>query len=129
MTGQYEIAGLKIRIDSLYDEVHALCRDYQTDGGAIDFEVKTAQSDIDFERARSDRSDEPEGNPSQPFRDGYLETLAVYRQIAEKAPYYDRILFHGSAVAVDGEAYLFPLGLVHWKRASSPVEAGTAGYL
>ena len=22
-----------------------------------------------------------------------------------------------------------PLGLVHWKRASSPVEAGTAGYL
>src|SRR5574340_1166727 len=23
----------------------------------------------------------------------------------------------------------FPLGLVHWKRASCPVEAGTAGYL
>ena len=22
-----------------------------------------------------------------------------------------------------------PLGLVHWKRASSPVEVGTAGYL
>ena len=22
-----------------------------------------------------------------------------------------------------------PLGLVHWKRASSPVEAGTTGYL
>jgi len=22
-----------------------------------------------------------------------------------------------------------PLGLAHWKRASSPVEAGTAGYL
>ena len=27
----------------------------------------------------------------------------------------------------DGEEE--PLGLVHWKRASSPVEAGTAGYL
>ncbi|MBR2735893.1 MAG: hypothetical protein IKD86_01125 [Firmicutes bacterium] len=107
MTGQYEIAGLRIRVDSLYDEVHTLCRDYQADGDAIDFTVKTVQSDIDFERDKSDRRDELEGNSAPPFRDGYLETLAVYRQIAEKAPFYDRILFHGSAVAVDGEAYLF----------------------
>ena len=107
MTGQYEIADLKIRIDSLYDEVHNLCRDYQTGGDEIDFAVKTIQSDIDFERVKSDRRDELEGDPAPLFRDGYLETLAVYRQIAEKAPFFDRILFHGSAVAVDGEAYLF----------------------
>ena len=30
-------------------------------------------------------------------------------------------------LVMDREAW--PLGLVHWKRASSPVEAGTAGYL
>ncbi|MBR2555280.1 MAG: hypothetical protein IKE94_10500, partial [Aeriscardovia sp.] len=33
--------------------------------------------------------------------------LAVYRQIAEKMPAYDIVLCHGSAVAVDGQAYLF----------------------
>ena len=36
-----------------------------------------------------------------------FETLAIYRKIAEKMPEYDTVLMHGSAVAVDGEAYLF----------------------
>ena len=39
--------------------------------------------------------------------DEYLETLAVYRKIAEKMIDYDTILFHGSVIAVDGIGYLF----------------------
>ena len=39
--------------------------------------------------------------------DAYIETLAVYRKIAEQMPTYDTVLFHSSAVAVDGAAYLF----------------------
>ena len=35
----------------------------------------------------------------------------------------------GGAARGGGVAVGTPLGLVHWKRASSPVEAGTAGYL
>lgn len=41
------------------------------------------------------------------FSESYLETLAVYRKIADKLLDYDTILFHGSAVAVDGVGYLF----------------------
>ena len=36
-----------------------------------------------------------------------METLAVYRKIADKMIDYDTILFHGSVIAVDGIGYLF----------------------
>ncbi len=39
--------------------------------------------------------------------DGYFESLAVYRKIAEQMPLYDTVLFHGSALALDGQGYLF----------------------
>ena len=41
------------------------------------------------------------------FSNEYLETLAVYRKIAEKLPEYNAFLFHASAVEVDGEAFVF----------------------
>jgi len=41
------------------------------------------------------------------FTDAYLETLSLYRRITEKLADFGVILFHGSAIAVDGEAYLF----------------------
>ncbi|MGN0183255.1 MAG: hypothetical protein ACI4DP_12745 [Candidatus Ornithomonoglobus sp.] len=41
------------------------------------------------------------------YSDSYLETLAVYRKIADKLLDYDTILFHGSVIAVDGIGYLF----------------------
>ena len=36
-----------------------------------------------------------------------LETLAVYRKIADYLLSSDTLLFHGSVIAVDGEGYLF----------------------
>ena len=48
-----------------------------------------------------------EGIPTRHFSDCYLETLAVYRKIAEQMIAYNTILFHSSAIAVDGTAYLF----------------------
>ncbi len=93
-------------ICALHPDVHTLCADYRAEGIA-DFTVTTAQADIDFERMRSAREDEVEGIPTRQFSDGYLESLAVYRKIAEKMPEYDTLLFHGSCVAVDGAGYLF----------------------
>ncbi len=98
---------MKIAVTSLYDEVHRLCADYRIPGPAADFSVKISRSDIDYERMKSAREDEIEGIPIRQFSDGYLETLAVYRRIAEKMPEYRTLLFHGSCVAVDGAGYLF----------------------
>ena len=100
-TGIYQMADRIIKIESIYDKVHEYCRNYRCDGEP-DFTVAISQADIDYERVKSSAS---ENNCHSP--DDYLEELAVYRKIAEKMPEYDTFLFHGSAVAVDGECYLF----------------------
>ncbi len=99
MRGIYKIAGRVIEIESVYDEVHKLCHEYKH-SGSVDFSVKVSQNDIDSEREKSARS-------AGGFSDSYLETLAVYRRIAEQMIEFDTILFHGSLIAVDGEGYLF----------------------
>lgn len=69
--------------------------------------IRITQSDIDFEREKSAREDIKEGIPIRHFSDAYLETLAVYRKIADHLLSCDTLLFHGSVIAVDGEGYLF----------------------
>ena len=104
----YRIADMTICIDSIYDTVQRLCADYRIETEAsdtnisTDFTVQIMRSDIEFERSKSTR--EGIGDVSS---DAYLETLAVYRKIAERAPYYDTVLVHGSCVSVDGVGYLF----------------------
>ena len=106
MTGIYRLAERTIEITTLFPETHALCAAYRAEGEA-DFSVRTAQADIDFERVKSAREAELEGRAPYAWPEDYLETLAVYRQIAEKLPDYDSVLFHGSCLAVDGAGYLF----------------------
>lgn len=69
--------------------------------------IRITQSDIDFEREKSAREDIKESIPIRRFSDAYLETLAVYRKIADCLLSCDTLLFHGSVIAVDGEGYLF----------------------
>lgn len=107
MKRNYRFAELNISIESVYDNVHRLAKDYVTDEHKTDFDVITTQENIDFERSRSERNDEMEGIAPRQFSDGYLETLAVYRKIAEKLPYYSAVLIHGSCVSVGGVGYLF----------------------
>ena len=106
MIGVYKIGEKRIKISSLHEDVHRLCADYHA-GGQPNFTVQMTQPDIDFEREKSACEDEVEGIPVRHFSDEYLETLAVYRKIAERMPEYDTFLFHGSAVSVDGAGYLF----------------------
>ncbi len=106
MTDLYRLAEKNIRISSVYPAVHGMCRDYRALGEA-DFEVVTDGADIAFEREKSAREDRAEGLPIRQYEEPYLETLAVYRKIAEKMPEYNTVLFHGSCIAVDGAAHLF----------------------
>ena len=97
MTETYRFAEIPIRIESLHSAVHTRCAAY-ADHAPAAFAVSITQADIDFERARA----------VQPgCSDAYLETLAVYRKIAEKMPAYEAFLLHGSAIAVDGAAFIF----------------------
>ena len=104
--GIYLIAGRRVEIFSLYEAVHNMCRDYACEGNA-DFTVTVTPAQIDYERERSDHEAFVEGLTPVHYTDEYLETLAVYRQIADFMLQQGILLFHGSAIAVDGVAYLF----------------------
>ena len=106
ISSNYEIAGKVVCINSLYSFVHEYCRDYLTEKEA-DYSVTTSPADIENEKARSAAEDALRGRQPREYPEPYLESLAVYRKITDEMAGYDTILFHGSAVALDGEAYLF----------------------
>ncbi len=107
MTGKFKIANLNIEIDSIYEDVIKLCKDYETQEQKIDFTVKTTKEDVEFEKKKSAKEDKKANRPIRKFTDGYLETLAVYRKIANELPKYNGFLIHGSCIAVDNIGYLF----------------------
>jgi hypothetical protein len=106
MERTYRIAEHTILIRTLYERMHLEAAAFAA-SGCPDFTVTITQADIDAERTQSARTDEIEGRANHMYADAYLETLAVYRKIAEYLPKDGTVLFHGSAIAVDGEAYLF----------------------
>lgn len=106
ITKKYKIAERVIEISSLNEDVHRLCKEYETDEN-VDFAVKITPEDIVYEKKKSDSEYAYEGLPKPNFSEGMLEETAVYRKIAEKMVDYDTFVFHGSAIAVDGYGYLF----------------------
>ena len=94
MKGIYNLADVNVEVNSVFEQVHQLLRDYKSENPP-DFSVTLTREDA-YREAEKNACDLP-----------YLEELAVYRKIAERLPFYNVILFHGSAVAVDGAAYLF----------------------
>ena len=101
------LAGQCVGICSIYDEVYHLCRDYLSDETEVAFGVETRPEDISFEQEKSLREAALEGKPAVLYPESYLETLAVYRKIALGMLKYDTWLMHGSAIAVENEAFLF----------------------
>lgn len=100
------LADTVIRIEPMFEYVREYCREYITKEQAA-FTVRVEVSDIAFERERSAREAERAGRTDDSYSDSYLETLAVYRRIAEDLPMINTVLFHGSVIAVDGQGYLF----------------------
>lgn len=90
-----QLADHAIGLDCRYDYLPRQCRDYCTDRPP-QWTVRATEADLLREN--------PEGKP---YAAGYLESLALYRQICERLIEWDVVLFHGSALALDGKAYLF----------------------
>ena len=100
------LAGFCVEINSIFETTRTFCRDYLCEG-TPEFSVTISPEDITFEREKSAKEDLLEGIPVRQFPDEYLETLAGYRKICAKLLERETLLFHGSAIAVDSEAYLF----------------------
>ncbi len=101
-----KLADIPVRIRAIRPEMRQFLQEYLTEEEA-ELTIETRQEDIDRERVMSARTRAAEGLSEFRPGDAYLETLAVYRKLAEALVERDVLLFHGSVVAVDGEAYLF----------------------
>lgn len=104
--GRYEFAGHWVEINSIYPRVHQMCSDYQT-RKEPEFCIRISPEDIRMECNRPKAECRKEGFAFRDFSDEYLETLAVYRKLSEWLIDQDTMLFHGSAISVDGQGYLF----------------------
>ena len=91
------LAGLNVEADTRFEFSDNLTRDYVTDSEKTDFSVSVTDEDIIHEAEASEVR----------YSKGYLESIALYRKIAEKLPYFDGIVFHGAVIAYKGEAYAF----------------------
>lgn len=105
-SGTYLFANIPVRIFSIYEEVQSMCADYRTEQQP-EVEVSTTDEELDEEDRLSDEQRVLEGLPPCKFSKPYLETLTVYRKIAQAFLERSVLLMHGSVVAVDGEAYMF----------------------
>lgn len=100
------LADRVVAVSALYESTREFCFEYLTDAEA-DFSVCVELSDIMAEDKKSDEERAAEGLKPYKYSPTYLETLALYRKISEKMADFDTILFHGSAIMLDGEAYIF----------------------
>ena len=89
-----------------YDSTQRYCRDYLLDFSEADVSVAVDYEDIVRERTLAKKQAEQDGVEDD-YTDAYLETLALYRKIAAALIEFDVILFHGSAISLDGGCYLF----------------------
>ena len=83
------LAQLNICIDNKYPYIEDICRDYIADTTAIDYTVSVTDEEIKAEGTEGEYSPQ------------YLETLAIYRKIANKIIEYDGFLMHGVVMSVD----------------------------
>lgn len=101
-----DIAGLVAGIRAQFKTTKKYCWGYWTDKEAA-FSVESTAEDIAFEREKQQREWQLEGLPEEEFSEDLLELTAVQRKLAEHMFERDILVFHGSVVAVDGQAYLF----------------------
>lgn len=101
------IAKLNIRISHEYGYIERICRRYLSDADeaefekSIDIDVSVNGDDLAAEKPLMTASSGSEPHPA------VLEAMALFRKIAEALPYFDCFLMHGSAIAVDGQGYMF----------------------
>lgn len=101
-----DIADVVVQVHAIFENSRGYCSEYLTEKKP-DFSVVIMPEDLVLERELAAKTDIAEGKSVRNVSDAQLEITAIQRKIAREMFSYDTILFHGSVVAVDGQAYLF----------------------
>lgn len=97
---RYKIADVVFDAELMYGYTAKLCEKYLYSGSdKPEFTAVIKQKDIDAEKAFGG---------GEKFPDYYLESLALFRKLCDYTLSFKHgIIFHSSAIAVNGKAYLF----------------------
>lgn len=95
MVGIYGFADLKFKINYNYSYFERLAKDYRLEGENFDAEISVTETEIQAENL--------EGTSSV----DYLESLAIYRKVAEKIIDFSGFLMHGVVVNAGGKGVAF----------------------
>jgi hypothetical protein len=101
-----DIADVVVQVHAIFENSRGYCSEYLTEK-TPDFSVVITPEDLVLERELAAKTDIAEGKSVRNVSDAQLEITAIQRKIAREMFSYNTILFHGSVVAVDGQAYLF----------------------
>ena len=101
-----EIAGLVTRVQPMFVTTREYCRDYLSDHEP-DFFVEVTEDDLAYEQKMLDMEAVEEGLKFRKFSNPFLERTSIQRKIAYELLNRDTVLLHGSAIGLDGNAYLF----------------------
>ena len=105
MIGVYHIVDLNVRIESRYPDVHKVCEKFATTE-PYDVSLRISPEDSMFQK-KFRPGVVVDGKIWGLDTEGYKESRAFCRAFAGLMPERNAFLFHGSAIAVDGEAYVF----------------------
>lgn len=91
-----KLADLRIKICCYYKYCFDMCKDYLVDGNDFDIEIIVDEEELIKEKKEFNN-----------FDIGYIESLTVYRLIADKIPVYNRFLMHGAVITYDQMGFMF----------------------
>lgn len=103
---QMRLADLIFEVSCTFESTRRYCAQYLAQDQTVDEYIRITGADIERERQRLLSKKEP-GQPLEASTDPSLEVLFLCRSIADLLPKYDRVLFHGSSLAIDGRGVLF----------------------
>ena len=99
------ISDKNIKVLAIYESTLEFCKGYLSRSDAnADFTVMMTSEDIQREREIQLAEGEYE---TDDLSSAYLEPLALYRKVLALILPHSYIMFHGSAIAVDGECFIF----------------------
>lgn len=102
-----QVAGLRFQVTCQYSSTRAYCAEYLTEEDLLVSEaVVISPEDIEGERSRLLSKKNP-GEMLEASTPQNLEILVLCRKIADLLPQYNRALFHGSSLAIDGSGVVF----------------------
>ena len=95
----YDIAGLRIAINNRGRVTEEFCKAYLSENQSSTYDIAVAVTNEEFY--------EEKNASEQPFSDGYIENICLYRNICRQLPVLERMLLHAAVLEHNGNGYAF----------------------